>query len=351
MYRIEQTDCFEWLRRCPAHSVHAVCTDPPYGILEFTEKELAKLRAGRGGVWRLPPKVGGSHRDPLPRFTVLSEEQKQHLRDYFRDWGKLLLRALVPGGHVCVAGHPILQHHVQGAMNEAGFEVRPAIMRLYYSFRGGDRPKNAETEFPEVCVSPKGAYEPWMLFRKPIDKKTVAENLRRWKTGALRRLSADKPLPDAIPSGRTPRREEAISNHPCLKPQHFMRIIVRALLPLGEGTILDPFMGSGSTIAAAEAVGYTATGLELDTEYFRLAQKAIPRLAALYPEFKGQAIDVELNGTVERDERQEQLALFLGETLPHKNPSPSRSGRGTEDEVSHSKPRPPPSAMQEKAPA
>src|SRR2546422_9013363 len=80
MYRIEQSDCFDWLRNCPAHSVHAVCTDPPYGILEFTEKELAKLRAGRGGVWRLPPKVGGSHRDPLPRFTVLSEEQKQHLR-------------------------------------------------------------------------------------------------------------------------------------------------------------------------------------------------------------------------------------------------------------------------------
>ena len=246
MYRIEQTDCFEWLRQCSAESWQAVCTDPPYGVLEFTEKEIAKLRAGRGGVWRLPPKVGGSHRDPLPRFTVLSEEQKQHLRDYFRDWGKLVLRAVVPGAHVCVAGHPILQHHVQGAMVEAGFEVRPAIMRLYYSFRGGDRPKNAEAEFPEVCVSPKGAYEPWMLFRKPISEKTVAENLRRWKTGGLRRLSTDKPLPDAIPSGRTPKCEEAISEHPCLKPQHFMRIIVRALLPLGEGTILDPFMGSGS---------------------------------------------------------------------------------------------------------
>ena len=95
-----------------------------------------------------------------------------------------------------------------------------------------------------------------MLFRKPISEKTVAANLRRWQTGGLRRLSADKPLPDAIPSGRTPDREEAISDHPCLKPQHFMRVLVRALLPLGEGLLLDPFMGSGSTIAAAQAVGY-----------------------------------------------------------------------------------------------
>jgi len=316
VYRTEHTDCFEWLQRCPAHSLHAVCTDPPYGILEFTEKELAKLRVGRGGVWRLPPKMGGSHRDPLPRFTVLNAEQKQHLRDYFRDWGKLLLPALVPGAHVCVAGHPILQHHVQGAMAEAGFEVRPAIMRLYYGFRGGDRPKNAEAEFPEVCVSPKGAYEPWMLFRKPVEANTVAENLRVWKTGALRRLSTDKPLPDAIPSGRTPKREEAISDHPCLKPQHFMRIIVRALLPLGEGVVLDPFMGSGSTIAAAEAVGYASTGLELDAEYYRLARESIPRLAALYPHFNGQEIEVELNGNVERVVPRDQLAFALAETPP-----------------------------------
>ena len=53
--------------------MHAVCSEPPYGILEFTEKELGKLPAGRGGVWRLPPKVGGSHRDPLLRFAVLTD--------------------------------------------------------------------------------------------------------------------------------------------------------------------------------------------------------------------------------------------------------------------------------------
>src|SRR5438477_191825 len=168
MYRIHHADCFDWLRECPPQSLHAVCTDPPYGLLEFTEKEVSKLRAGR---------------DPLPRFTVLNEAQKQELRRFFHSWGKLLLPTLVPGAHVCVAGHPILQPLVQTAMAEAGYEIRPAIMRLYFGFRGGDRPKNAEKEFPEVCVTPKGAYEPWMLFRKPISEKTVAGNLRRWQTG------------------------------------------------------------------------------------------------------------------------------------------------------------------------
>ena len=60
-----------------------------------------------------------------------------------------------------------------------------------------------------------------------------------------------------------------------------MRQLVRASLPLGEGTVLDPFMGSGSTIAAAAALGIRAVGLEVDDEFFRLAEEAIPKLAEL----------------------------------------------------------------------
>jgi site-specific DNA-methyltransferase (adenine-specific) len=60
-----------------------------------------------------------------------------------------------------------------------------------------------------------------------------------------------------------------------------MRQIVRAALPLGEGIILDPFMGGGSTIAAACAVGYHSIGIESDAEFYRMAVRAIPRLAAL----------------------------------------------------------------------
>lgn len=325
LYQLYHADCFDWLREYPPNSLHAVCTDPPYGLLEFTEKEIAKLRAGRGGVWRLPPTIGGSRRDPLPRFTVLNGTQKEQLRLYFRDWGSLLLPVLVPGSHVCVAGHPMLQPLVQVAMAEAGFEIRPALMRLYFSFRGGDRPKNAEREFPEVCVTPKGAYEPWMLFRKPISEQTVAANLRRWKTGGLRRLTEDRPLQDAIPSGRTPERETAISDHPCLKPQHFMRILVRAMLPLGEGVVCDPFMGSGSTIAAAEALHYQSVGVEIDEQYFSLARQTIPRLAALYPRFRGEETEVELDHAVDvMTAGQLDFALAESPTEYHVEPKPRR---------------------------
>jgi len=50
---------------------------------------------------------------------------------------------------------------------------------------------------------------------------------------------------------------------------------------MGVGILADPFMGSGSTIAAAQAVGVRAVGVERHMEYFELARKAIPRLAAI----------------------------------------------------------------------
>jgi len=44
--------------------------------------------------------------------------------------------------------------------------------------------------------------------------------------------------------------------------------------------VLDPFAGSGSTLAATEAIGYESLGTEKDSRYFGIAIKAIPKLAA-----------------------------------------------------------------------
>jgi site-specific DNA-methyltransferase (adenine-specific) len=60
-----------------------------------------------------------------------------------------------------------------------------------------------------------------------------------------------------------------------------MRQIVWASLPLGVGVVLDPFMGGGSTIAAALAVGYESIGVELDRVFFKMAERGIPKLARL----------------------------------------------------------------------
>jgi site-specific DNA-methyltransferase (adenine-specific) len=108
---------------------------------------------------------------------------------------------------------------------------------------------------------------------------TVSECLRLYQTGGLRRLPEGLPFSDLIESGRTSAEERKLVNHPSLKPQALLRELVYTVLPLGEGVVLDPFMGSGSTIAAAEARGITAIGIEKHLDYYETAKKGIKRLS------------------------------------------------------------------------
>ncbi|GAA1668603.1 DNA methyltransferase [Fodinicola feengrottensis] len=272
-------DALAWLREQPANSVHGVVTDPPYGLVEYTPAQQRKLRAGRGGVWRIPPSYDGRPRSPLPRFTTLTEDDLAYIAHFFRNFGKAVLPVLAPGAHVIVAANPLVSYLVSAALSDAGLERRGEIVRLVTTMRGGDRPKNAHDEFPDVSVMARSMWEPWVVCRKPVDG-TVAANLRKWKTGGLRRISADQPFGDVIKSAPTRALERKIARHPSLKPQDFMRQVVRAVLPLGEGVVLDPFAGSGSTLAAANVVGYDSIGVEIDETYVDVARTAIPQLTA-----------------------------------------------------------------------
>ncbi len=280
LYSIHNVDAFHWLQAAPMNSIEAVVTDPPYGLVEYSDKELIKLKNGKGGIWRLPPSFDGSKRMPLPRFTVLTETDQKSLRDFSFRLASLLKCVLVPGAHVFIATNPLISHLVYESFIKNGFEKRGEIIRTVYTLRGGDRPKNAHNEFSDVTVMPKSCWEPWGLFRKPCEGR-VQDNLRKWKTGGLRRISDSEPFKDLIHSSPAKRREREIAPHPSLKPQSFLRQIARAALPLGQGTILDPFMGSGSTIAAATACGLKSIGLELRAEYFTMAESAVPKLAEL----------------------------------------------------------------------
>ena len=278
--KLFNTDCLAWLVTRTANSVHAVVTDPPYGLLEYTDQEQKKLRAGKGGVWRIPPSFDGVKRAPLPRFTVLKATDLDALEQFFAVWSRRLLPVLVPGANVIVASNPLLSFLVSGALSKAGLERRGEIARLVMTMRGGDRPKHAHVEFADVSVMPRSMWEPWLVFRKPIDGR-VQDNLRKWGTGGFRRISAERPFGDVIESAPTRAAERELAPHPSLKPQAFLRQLVRGALPLGKGVVLDPFAGSGSTLAAAEAVGYESLGVEKDLNYFNAAAKSIPKLAAL----------------------------------------------------------------------
>jgi site-specific DNA-methyltransferase (adenine-specific) len=277
----------------PDDYFHAVVTDPPYGVIEFAEENVEKMRDGVGGVWRIPPSLDGNERKPLPRFTVLDEGDLEMLQKFFHKLGDVLYDKLRPGGHVFIASTQLLMHYVSNGFDDAGLERRDVLVRETKTLRGGDRPKGAHDhpEYRDVSSMPRVYWEPWLLYRKPLEGK-LTENLEEWQTGGLRRESDDRPFTDLLEDGKTPKEETEIVRdshpavddeekeaHPNLKPQYLMRELCHAALPLQEGTILDPFMGSGSTIAAAHALGYDAVGIELDDTFYQMAENAIHLLA------------------------------------------------------------------------
>ncbi len=277
---ILHADCIEWLGRIPAGSIHGIVTDPPYGVKEYQFDQIEKRANGNGGIWRIPPSFDGSVRQPLPRFTALNEKERRQLSRFFTEWAKVALHALVPGGHIILASNSFLAQLVYSALVEGGLEFRGQVIRIVRTLRGGDRPKNAEEEFPGVCSLPRGAYEPWGIFRKPLPVgMTVSDCLRRFGTGGLRRLPEGLPFSDILDYGRTPKAEREIAPHPSLKPQALLRELVWTILPLGEGVICDPFMGSGSTVAAAEAIGYRCIGIEKYETFYQMASRAINPLS------------------------------------------------------------------------
>jgi DNA modification methylase len=58
--------------------------------------------------------------------------------------------------------------------------------------------------------------------------------------------------------------------HPTQKPVALMEWCI-SLLPDGSKKILDPFMGSGTTLVACQRLGRIGTGIELDPDYFQIA--------------------------------------------------------------------------------
>ena len=73
-------------------------------------------------------------------------------------------------------------------------------------------------------------------------------------------------------------RNKSVStnNHPTVKPVKLMQYLVRLVTPK-DGTVLDPFMGSGSTGIACKKEGFDFIGIELDKDYFKIAKARIEK--------------------------------------------------------------------------
>ena len=143
----------------------------------------------------------------------------------------------------------------------------------------------------------KPAYEPIILIRKPLDG-TIADNVLKHGVGGLNiddcrignkdgrwpaNILIDEGINDPLlkryfyctKSSIAEREAGLISNelraniHPTVKPLDLMRYLCRLITP-PQGTILEPFAGSGTTLCAAALEGFKPIGIEREAEYIEI---------------------------------------------------------------------------------
>jgi len=83
------------------------------------------------------------------------------------------------------------------------------------------------------------------------------------------------------------------SDHPCPKPLPFIRKLMNRVAPSPADTILDPFLGSGTTGVAAIQLGHKFIGIELNGDYLEIAKR---RIAQASPDFQ-LSLDLKLKDT------------------------------------------------------
>ncbi len=266
MIDLHHGDCLEVLASMPDACVDAVVTDPPYGIAFMQSK------------WD---------------YDVPSKEI----------WEQCL-RVLKPGGHLLAFAGTRTQHRMCVNIEDAGFEIRDMIAWVY----GEGFPKG------KSCLKP--ALEPITMARKfakhvqplNIDGCRVGTEERfnlaagnkaggnslnmsavgmpdadgkacvgRWPANLIHDGSDEvtQPLNDSARffyTAKASKDDRDKGNfHPTVKPTDLMAYLCRLVTPVG-GTVLDPFMGSGTTGKAALSEGFSFIGIERDAEYYAICE-------------------------------------------------------------------------------
>ncbi len=239
-------------------SLHLVLTSPPY----WTLKE---------------------YRD--------SEGQLGHVRDYDqflheldRVW-KNCFRALVPGGRlICVVGDVCLSRREN--------EGRHTVVPLHSSIQEHCRKLGFDNLAPIIWHKISNAvYEVEngsSFLGKPYEPNAVIKNdiefiLMERKPGGYRSPDISKKVLSVISAENHKKWFQQIwtgvtgastKQHPAPYPLEIAERLIRMFSFVGD-TVLDPFMGTGTTIVAAAKWGRNSIGFEIDSHYYKLAQKRI----------------------------------------------------------------------------
>lgn len=225
-------DCIETMKMQNPKSVDLILTDPPYNLGNFMKNRSTNLRKMRENFF------GAAGWDDLEY-----DEWVESMNQFFME----SVRILKPGGSMLVFMSIIKVETLIRLAEKSG---------LYYKTTGiwhklNPMPRNMNLHFVNST-------EAWVYFTYKA------------KTGTFN--NGGKMMHDFYESAVVSNGEKKAGKHPTQKPIQLMEHFISLLTHEGD-VIMDPFMGSGSTGVAAQNLDRGFIGVELNDEYFAIAQE------------------------------------------------------------------------------
>lgn len=301
------------LKELGNNSIDAIATDPPYGISyqnNYWDKDLPKREIWENSFRILKPgafAVVFSSIRLMHRLMVDLEDSGFIIKDvlfwsYLNGMPKSRDVALDIDKELGVKSKVVGKYnYVQGYKKNGATNYYAGKEKLKY-----EPASELGVKYKGAGLGLKPAYEPIILIQKPIEKGlNVAQNIIKYGVGALNFEETRIPYAtgetkvghNPHPKGRVPaniirtepyndgydkfflvpkvrQKKEDFNFHPTLKPVELMFHLVK-LISFENQTILDPFMGSGSTGIACLKLKRKFIGYELDKDYFSIAEKRL----------------------------------------------------------------------------
>ena len=275
-------DCRDALKQLPDNHVHLLLTDPPY----FIDGLDNKWRKGKSGTTKGTGSVGG-----LPVGMKFDPAQGKALQEFIFNVAQELLRVLLPGGFFLSFSQPRLVHRMASGIEDAGFEIRD-LYAWHFTQRAQfkafsmdhfvdkmDIPLSSKSEIKRKLNGRKTPqlrpqFEAIILAQKPR-KGTFVNNWLMYETGLVdTSIRLDNMSPSTVMKVEKPSGDERCHSHITPKPIDLLTHLIRLFSVKGQ-TVLDPFMGSGSTAIAAKRADRSCIGIDIEQEYIEVAKRRL----------------------------------------------------------------------------
>lgn len=285
-------DCKEVLKDFRAESIAACITDPPYNY-EFigrnwdhaeVNRRLERIKDSNTLVKNIPYGSGLAGGVRNKRWYQRNRENILEYQRWCVEWGEQVFRVCKSGAFVAVFSSTRTIAHIQVALEEAGFYARDILVHRKNS--GIPKGLNAHKKLQKVGDPDADKWKGWhsclrnewqaiAILQKPLINNYI-QTIKRTGIGLFHAINEDGSFQSNILEGFQKDETESFNTHCTVKPLALMKRLIELMVPLSnENIVLDPFAGSGTTLVAAQDLGYPFIGIEIEPAYISIIEKRL----------------------------------------------------------------------------